>query len=88
MIGGACMALVLGMAVVAPTTSRGAGPVPAPSNWVLSDTGSPTGALVGRSLVELPAVVPGPGQEQSSPPDPASERLRANKMLEAARARN
>jgi len=92
MIGGACLALVLGMAVVAPSTSRGAGPMPTPSDSALRESSTPGKASVGRSLVELRQRTPGlesePGEAHSPPRDPDAELLDSTKALEAARARN
>ena len=88
MIVGACLALVLGIALVAPTTRHAAGPVPAPSESILLRESSARGASIGRTLVELPPEAVEPGQAQNPPPTRETELLDATTVRETSQERN
>jgi len=70
MICGACAAIVLGMAVVAPSASRGAGPAATPSEAILAGGNPRPGASTMRVLVPVPVPVPVPEKPEEGQPLP------------------
>ena len=74
-IGGACTAIVLGIAIVAPSGSRGPGPEATPTDAILAGRNTRPGAFTTRILVPVPVPVPEkPEEGQALPPTPAPEK--------------
>jgi hypothetical protein len=71
-IGGACAAIVLGVAIVAPTADRGTGPAATPSDAILSGRNTLPGVSTTRTLVPVP-VPAKPEEGQALPPTPDPE---------------